>query len=135
MYIQLLALDGVFDTGLSVLLDAFTTANELIALQGLESLRFEVKVVGVRRRVRTAQGLIVPVQALSSDAVPDWLVVPALGYKLPEPLEQARQSGKAVVSCASGWSQSHRNRNCSPCRRCHGSQSRTWAAAELSTDR
>lgn len=89
MHIQLLALDGVFDTGLSVLLDAFGTANELAAMQGLDSLRFEVTVVGVRKRVRTSQGLAVPVAPIDIDQPPDWIIVPAIGYKMPGPLQQA----------------------------------------------
>ena len=91
MKLHLLALDGVFDTGLSVLLDAFTTANELAAMQGLESLRFDVTLVGVRKRVRSAQGFTVPVCEAPTDARPDWVVVPAIGYKMPDALQQALQ--------------------------------------------
>ena len=61
MHIMVLALDGVFDTGLSTVLDAFQTANELAALSGLVAPRFDVKLVGLRRSVRTSQGLTVPV--------------------------------------------------------------------------
>ena len=46
MRVSVLALDGVFDTGLSIVLDAFQTANELADLSGLSSSRFEVTVVG-----------------------------------------------------------------------------------------
>ena len=63
MKINVLALDGVFDTGLATVLDAFAIANELAAMSGLESPRFDVTVTGMRRRVRTAQGLGVPVAA------------------------------------------------------------------------
>lgn len=91
MKIQLLVLDGVFDTGLATLMDAFATANELAALRGLNALRFEVTLVGMRKNVRTSQGLGVPVQALSRAPQPDWLVVPAIGYKMPDPLQQALQ--------------------------------------------
>jgi len=91
MDIQLLTLDGVFDTGLSVLLDAFTTANELAAMQGLGSVGFHVTVVGMRRNVRTAQGLTVPVQALAGATSPHWVIVPALGCKMPAPLLEALQ--------------------------------------------
>ena len=56
---QVLALDGVFDTGLAVL-DALQTANELAAMSGLASPRFEVALVGVHRAVKTAQGFTVP---------------------------------------------------------------------------
>jgi len=89
MNIQLLALDGVFDTGLSVLMDAFSTANELAAMQGLSSLRFQVNVVGMQKAVRTAQGLTVPAQLASMSDCPDWLVVPAIGYKMPDLLQPA----------------------------------------------
>ena len=72
MKIDVLALDGVFDTGLATVLDAFGTANELAALQGgLASLHFDVRVIGLRRRVRTAQGLSVPVQPPAPRAAPD----------------------------------------------------------------
>jgi len=89
MRIFVLALDGVFDTGLATVLDAFATANELIGLSGLSVPRFDVTVVGVRKAVRTAQGLSVPVAPASLRAAPDLVVVPAIGYKMPGPLEQA----------------------------------------------
>ncbi|HEY9104267.1 GlxA family transcriptional regulator [Chitinimonas sp.] len=88
MHIQVLALDGVFDTGLATVLDAFGTANELAQAQGLHSLRFDVSVVGVRKRVRSAQGWTVPVAPLDPLAA-DWLVVPAIGTKMPGPLQEA----------------------------------------------
>jgi transcriptional regulator GlxA family with amidase domain len=89
MKIHVLALDGVFDTGLSTVLDALATANELAAMQQLDSLHFHVSLVGVRRRVHTAQGLSVPVQPADAAARPDWVVIPAIGYKMPEPLQRA----------------------------------------------
>lgn len=91
MKLHILALDGVFDTGVSVLLDAFTTANELAAMQGLDSLRFEVSLIGVRKRVRSAQGFSVPLVPSDAAAPPDWVVVPAIGYKMPDVLQQALQ--------------------------------------------
>lgn len=89
MHIAILALDGAFDTGLAAVLDAFGTANELAQMQGLGSLRFEARLVGVRRRVKTWQGMAVPVEPLESAPLPDWVVVPAIGTKMPEPLAQA----------------------------------------------
>jgi transcriptional regulator GlxA family with amidase domain len=89
MKIHVLALDGVFDTGLATVLDAFGTANELAAMQQLDSLHFDVSLVGVRRRVRTSQGLGVPVQPADAAARPDWVVIPAIGFKMPGPLQQA----------------------------------------------
>jgi hypothetical protein len=62
MRVCVLALDGVFDLGLSAILDAFQTANELIEMTGLAVPQFEVKIVGMRKTVRTAHGLKVPIQ-------------------------------------------------------------------------
>jgi len=89
MRIFLLALDDVFDTGLSTVLDALGTANELAEMSGLTSPRFEVTIVGVRKTVTTSQGLTVPVVPLPPRLLPDWVVVPAIGFKMPGPLEAA----------------------------------------------
>jgi transcriptional regulator GlxA family with amidase domain len=88
MRIDILALDGVFDLGLSAVLDAFQTANELIQMGGLAVAPFELRVVGVRKVVRTSHGLTVPVQA-AAKRTPDCVVVPAIGFKMPGPLEAA----------------------------------------------
>lgn len=88
MRIYVLALDHVFDLGLSAVLDAFQTANELIALCGLDVPKFEVSIVGVRKAVKTSQGFSVPVHRAGA-ANPDCVVVPAIGYKMPGPLEAA----------------------------------------------
>ena len=88
MHVDVLALDGVFDLGLSAVLDAFQTANELIEISGLAVSRFEVKIVGMRKGVKTSQGLSVPVREVASRA-PDCVVVPAIGFKMPGPLETA----------------------------------------------
>jgi transcriptional regulator GlxA family with amidase domain len=94
MRVNVLALDGVFDLGLSAVLDAFQTANELIEVSGLAVPRFDVRIVGVRKAVTTSQGLSVPVkpvQAVNAAGVgtPDCVVVPAIAYKMPGPLETA----------------------------------------------
>ena len=86
--VSVLALDDVFDLGLSAVLDAFQTANELIGMAGLTVPRFEVKTVGLRRGVKTSHGLRVPVQPIDR-RVPDCVVVPAIGFKMPGPLESA----------------------------------------------
>jgi len=106
MKIYVLALDGVFDTGLATVLDAFQTANELAEMSGLASPRFDVAIVGVRKAVKTSQGLTVPVAAAPRRIVPDWVVVPAIGFKMPGPLEAAlgrsdvRDAGTALRSWA-----------------------------------
>src|SRR5690242_13929317 len=77
MRILVLVLDGVFDSGLSVVLDTFETAN---ALGGKE--RYEVSLCGLRRTVTTHQGLRVPVESLGDAAArPDLVIVPALAAK------------------------------------------------------
>jgi transcriptional regulator GlxA family with amidase domain len=88
MRVNILALDGVFDLGLSAVLDVFQTANELIEASGLEVPRFELRIVGVRKSVKTSHGLRVPVQANGARAA-DCVVVPAIGFKMPGPLEAA----------------------------------------------
>src|SRR5262249_8850519 len=88
MRIDVLALDGAFDLGLAAVLDVFQTANELIAVAGFDVPQFEVRTVGVRRSIRTAHGLAVPVRRAGSK-FPDCVVVPAIGFKMPDPLETA----------------------------------------------
>jgi transcriptional regulator GlxA family with amidase domain len=88
MRITVLALDGVFDLGLSATLDVFQTANELSEMSGLTVPRFELRVEGVRRAVKTSHGLKVPVLTTGT-RTPDCIVVPAIGFKMPGPLEVA----------------------------------------------
>jgi transcriptional regulator GlxA family with amidase domain len=89
MKIDVLTVNGVFDTGLAAVLDAFATANELALAQGLKSVAFDVSVVGLRRRVRTNQGFTVPVLPAKGRGRRDWVVVPAIGDRTPEPLAAA----------------------------------------------
>ncbi|WGS54134.1 helix-turn-helix domain-containing protein [Paraburkholderia sp. D15] len=90
MKLTLLALDGVFGTGLSVLLDTLNTARNLAAAQYAgDGPRFDISVIGMRRNVRTASGLRVPVEPASARTRSDWLVVPALGATTEELLVPA----------------------------------------------
>ncbi len=84
MRLHVLALDGVFDTGLAAMLDTFGTANDLASQAGKSGAPFSVRTVGVRERVRTSQGLTVPVAPAARAGRPDVVVVPALGCKTPE---------------------------------------------------
>jgi transcriptional regulator GlxA family with amidase domain len=88
MRVDVLVLDGVFDLGLAILLDVFQTANELNLTTKLGAPRFEVRTVAVRKSIRTAQGLSVPVRA-ADPRTPDIVIVPAIGFKMPGPLEAA----------------------------------------------
>jgi transcriptional regulator GlxA family with amidase domain len=91
MKVNILALDGVFDTGLATVQDVFTTANELADMLGLDVAPFETKLTGVRKRIRTSQGLSVPVASSPDAGKPDWIVVPAIGEKMPDGLQTALQ--------------------------------------------
>jgi transcriptional regulator GlxA family with amidase domain len=106
MRVEILALDGVFDLGLSALLDTFQTANELIEVSKLSVPRFQMRIVGVRKAVKTAQGLTVPVHAPST-AAPDCIVVPAIGFKMPRPLEcaLARPDVREAATVLREWAQ------------------------------
>jgi len=86
MRIYVLVLNDVFDTGLSTLLDTFSTANDLAESAGAPSTRFDVTVVGVRSRVRTSQGLSVPIGPATRLARPEVVLVPAIGAKMPDAL-------------------------------------------------
>jgi transcriptional regulator GlxA family with amidase domain len=86
MRISLLALDGLFDTGLAVTIDALAAANNLSAALMGGATRFDVSIVGVRKKVRSRQGLTVPVQPVSAELKPDWVIVPALNTTTPETL-------------------------------------------------
>ena len=98
MRVNVLALDDVFDLGLSAVLDAFQTANELNG-----SPQFDVRIVGVRNSVTSAQGFRIPVQKNRSC---DCVVVPAIGFKMPEPLENAlkRKDVRDAADLLRQWS-------------------------------
>src|SRR6202035_764488 len=78
MRIHILALYGVFDTLLAAVLDAFGTANALAEMTGFSSLRFQTKVVGLRKIITPAHGLSVPVTAAARAQTPDVVVMPAI---------------------------------------------------------
>ena len=105
MRVYVVALDGVFDLGLSAILDGFQTANELIQMTGLAVPPFEVKVVGMRKNVRTAHGLKVPIQPVGRQR-PECMIVPAIACKTPDTLRPAlarpdvREAAKALRNWA-----------------------------------
>jgi transcriptional regulator GlxA family with amidase domain len=104
MRIYVLALDGVFDLGLSAVLDAFQTANELIEMAGLAVPRFEVRTVGMRKMVRTAYGLKVPIQLVGRQT-PEYVIVPAIGCKTLDTLNAAlaRPDVRDAVKALRKW--------------------------------
>ena len=105
MKIDVLALDGVFDTGLAVFLDAFAIANELAAAQALSSVRFDVTVVGLGEEARTSQGFRAPTKRASGRPAPEWVVLPAIGARTPDALETAlaRPDVAEAAELLRGW--------------------------------
>ena len=71
MRIAVLALEGLLDSGLTVTLDAFSTANSLASKFMGGTPSFDLTVVGVRRKVRSMHGLTIPVKAITPDLKPD----------------------------------------------------------------
>jgi transcriptional regulator GlxA family with amidase domain len=86
MRITVLALEGLFDTGLTVTLDAFALANKFSGILAGAPPTFDVSLVGVRRKVRSGRGLAIPVEAITPALKPDWVIVPALSAGTPEEL-------------------------------------------------
>jgi transcriptional regulator GlxA family with amidase domain len=86
MRVAILALEGLWDTGLTVMLDALTLADRFSVLQMGGTLRFNVSIVGVRKKVRSGQGFSIPVETIAADLKPDWVIVPALSTGRPEQL-------------------------------------------------
>ena len=105
MRILVLALEGFWDTGLTVTLDAFKFANNFSAALMGGSPHFDVSIVGVRRKVRSGQGFAFPVKRITPDLKPDWVIVPALSTARPEQLLAAleRRDVKQAVEQLQRW--------------------------------
>lgn len=84
MKIDILVLDGVFDTGLAALMDTFATANEILRSKEAGAAHFEVRLIGVRERIQTGMGLVAQVEAVGTGYRPDWIVLPGLNIRQPE---------------------------------------------------
>jgi transcriptional regulator GlxA family with amidase domain len=94
-----LVLDGVFDSGLSVVLDTLATANDLS--EDSRSSRYEVMLTGLRKTATTMQGLRVPLSAVRVGAArPDVVVVPALGCKTRESILAALERRDVADACS-----------------------------------
>lgn len=100
MHIHILALNGVLDTGLAAVLDAFSFANALAETTGIPSQRFQTKLVGLGKTVTTAHGLSAPVTAAARAETPDAVVMPAINQIVPELLVQALASDEVHEACA-----------------------------------
>jgi transcriptional regulator GlxA family with amidase domain len=109
MRIALLLLDSVFDTGLSAILDTFAMANMLSSQQGgsgRSKKPFVVTRIGMRRRITTGQGLVVPLDPFPRTA-PELVLIPALGAMSPAAIDQKLASTEAADCCdaVASWRQ------------------------------
>lgn len=84
MKIAILAVDGMFDSGLSVVLDILAAANALRPEVAAAAPPFEVTITGTGQEIRTGHGLRLATAPLSDLGVPDLLVMPAVGLLAPE---------------------------------------------------
>jgi hypothetical protein len=100
MRIHILALNGVFDTGLAAVLDAFDIANGLAKTTGVPALRFQTKLVGLGKTVTTAHGLSVPVTAAGRAETSDAVVMPAINQIVAVPLVHPLASDEVREACA-----------------------------------
>jgi transcriptional regulator GlxA family with amidase domain len=86
MRISVLAVPGLFDSGLSAVLDVLATANALREEVAASVLPFEVTVAGTGASVRTAHGLHLATTPLAElETVPDLLVMPAVACSFKAP--------------------------------------------------
>lgn len=83
----ILALDGVFDTGLAAFQDTLATARDLAPPALRESLNSSVS--SIRRATRTAHGLAIPTVRADVLPTPGFVFVPALGAKTEEGIADA----------------------------------------------
>ncbi|MGD0674353.1 MAG: helix-turn-helix domain-containing protein [Polyangiaceae bacterium] len=99
MRVSVLVLDGVFDSGLSVVLDTLATANDLS--DDSRSSRFDVTLTGMGKTATTMQGLRVPLSAAHAVVKrPDVVVVPALGCKTRETILAALERRDVADACS-----------------------------------
>lgn len=106
MKIHILVCDGVFDLGLAALTDTVGLANAMSGSLPQAPAHIELTLVGVRRRIRTAQGLTVPVVTARGVPEPDVVLVPAFGEKMPDTLSArlTRPDVPDAVAVLQQWS-------------------------------
>ncbi|WP_406399895.1 helix-turn-helix domain-containing protein [Streptomyces sp. NBC_00879] len=94
MDVSVLVYDGVFDSGLSAILDVLQGANAMRGEIPHPPPAWQVKTVGFHRRVRTGAGHIVTTEPAAEAKRADLLLVPALAERRPDAL-LAHVSGSA----------------------------------------
>lgn len=103
MNVAVLVLDGVFDSGLSVVLDTLATANDL---SGRKSSKLDVRVCGLAKTATTTHGLRIDLATARPKDAPDVVIVPALGCKTRETLLAALDRPDVADACGllKSWS-------------------------------
>jgi transcriptional regulator GlxA family with amidase domain len=86
MDVAVLVYDGVFDSGLSAILDVLDAANAMRGEFPQPPPAWQVTTVGFRRRVRTGAGHVVTTQPTAEARRADLLLVPALAERRPDAL-------------------------------------------------
>ena len=118
MRVAILAVEGMFDSGLTVVLDILATANVLSAQASLPAPPFEVITVGAGTSVRTANGLSLPTtpwRDMADGEPAEVAVMPAVGLRPPaevvgivrdhnllEPITTLCQNGVGMAAACSG---------------------------------
>ncbi|HEY2268542.1 MAG TPA: helix-turn-helix domain-containing protein [Streptosporangiaceae bacterium] len=91
MRVAVFAVDEMFDSGLTAILDILETANVLSAQAGLAAPPFQVTTAGLGPGVRTARGLhlaTTPWREIADDP-PEVAVMPAMGLRPPAEIVDA----------------------------------------------
>lgn len=86
MDVAVLAYDGVFDSGLSAVLDVLHSANAMRDELPQPPPPWQVTTVGFRRRIRTGMGHMVATEPAAGAGAADLLLVPALAERRPDAL-------------------------------------------------
>ena len=114
MRVDVLALDRVFDLGLSAVLDALQTANELIEIGGLSVPRFEVRNSG-RYGAASGRLKVSPCRYMPlATAGPIALVVAIIIEELPDALERTLARPDVGDARQQRCSAGHAARRCWP---------------------
>ena len=107
--VAVLAVDDCFDSGLSAVVDVLATANASDRTCPHRQPAFTVTIVGLKRQVRTGNGLTVnPVSAKKMAQRPDLLVMPALGSRRPRKsstpsVARSSTSSASATRTAQSW--------------------------------
>lgn len=96
--ITVLALDGVFDSSLSITLDTLRSAQAILAARE-GTPRFQVRTVAARAWVTTGTGMRMKADfrfGARQQPVPDWIIVPGLGHRSERELAACFVRGETV---------------------------------------